>query len=438
MKKKNLWVLLAALIAVWGTAVTVYWDTLVMYVAPQIPLTAAFQQVIDDLDARYQEGPLPIFLQGYDEGGLQTVQLELEDASGAKGALDVQVDLIQNQIFAEGTLPDETGLGELSLYLDRDYAALTSDKLLAGGFYGITYDTFGQDMQNVVGTLETYASYAAWILPRAQIQKLEEGMDTVRSSVREMTELVNSLQGKMSWEIDLPTVPKIDVEALKAAPTALWALRGKVCTKEMEIDGQKLPCYEVVYRVEGETAETLWGLISTEPFPENGMVQLNCVLYQKSLIQIELRAAAFDRQISGKLTLGENAKTDNLALEINAPEVGIISASLRQEGEWRALRLDETAISYQWDPQTGNLALQLPGRKAAAMKLSETEKGFRIESTQLDRLLKLNFLSDYTCTAAVSRGASIQPPEFKKLDQWSIPDFLVLLNGLWGVIKNKL
>lgn len=184
MKKSTLWGILAAVIAVWVVSAAVYWDVLVMYLAPQIAIESAFQTVCDDLEARYQESPLPIFLQGYDENGLQTVRLELLTSDGSKSRLKVQADLKHNQIDMEGALPEKPSLGEVCLYLNKDYAAMTSSTLLAGGFYGITYDTFAQDLQSGVNTLESISSHVTWFLPQGQTQKIQEALDDLRASIK--------------------------------------------------------------------------------------------------------------------------------------------------------------------------------------------------------------------------------------------------------------
>lgn len=64
-------------------------------------------------------------------------------------------------------------------------------------------------------------------------------------------EAVQALQKKMSWEISLPAVPEIDMEQIKAAPLALWALRGRTSIQELTLGDRTLPCYRVAYKLEG-------------------------------------------------------------------------------------------------------------------------------------------------------------------------------------------
>lgn len=435
MKKKTLWGILAAVTALWLVSVAVYWDTILMYVAPQVPIQAAFGQVCDNLEARYQESPVPILLGGYDESGFQTASLELRSTSGAEGKLKVQVDLNHNQIFAEGTLPGETGLGEICLYLNRDHAALTSETLLAGGYYGFRYDAFSQEIQAQIVGLETLMANISYYLPKAMYQEAENGLNILQTSAEKMNEMVDTLQEKMNWEISLPALPQIDMETIKSASVALWALRGKVSAAEAEVNGKNLPCYKVVYTVEGETAELLWKLLSVTPFPEDAQLQVTFYLYQKSLVKVELSALAEGQRVSGALTLGEDCQKDDLSLEVSFPGGKQISAHLRQQD--LITNIQGKTYAYQWNPQTGELSLKLPERNPVALKLSKSGNGFRIETNQIDKLLKLDFFADYRCAAAITKGADIQPPEYKDMDLWSLSDLLILLNGVWNVVKPK-
>lgn len=435
MKKRALWGILAAVTAVWIVSVAVYWDTILMYAAPQIPIQAAFGQVCDDLEARYQESPIPILLGGYDENGLQAVSLELRTPDGGVGTLKVQADLKNNQIFAEGTLPGEAGLGEIGLYLNRDYAALTSETLLAGGYYGFRYDAFSQEIQARVVGLETLMANISYYLPKAMYQEAEAALNTLRTSAEKMNEAVENLQENMSWEISLPSVPELHMEAIRSAPAALWALRGKVSTVEAEVNGKTLPCCKVVYTVEGETAQLLWEQLSEKPFPQDAMLQLTFWLHQKSLVKLELTASAEGERMSGTLILGEDFRKDDLSLNLMAPAGKNISADLRQQD--LTASVNGKHYAYQWDSQTGRMTIKLPERNPVALNLSKSGNGFRVETSQLDKLLKLNYLSGCDGVAVVTKGEDIQPPEYKDMEMWSLKDLLILLNGVWNVIKPK-
>lgn len=413
--KKTLWIILAAVIAVWIAMVAVFWDVLVMYLAPQIPVGTALSSACDALQTRYKESPVPIFLRGYDEGGQTTAHLELRTKTGdvSKGALLVRSDLKKNQIQMDGTLPDETSLGSISIYLDRNFAALSSDKLLRGGYYGITYDTFEQDFRSI--------PLVSLLVPNAQLSQ--------------WTDSVRALQEKMNRGVSLPSVPNIPIDLLKKAPLALWVLRGRVSTENLDVNSQLLPCYKVVYRVDEGTARGIVERVAPGAVPQNAQAQLTCWLHQKSLVQMKLEAAAGEKQISLMVTLGCDAGRDDLAIEAAASAMGQTTVRIRKEGAWDVIDLGDTLISYQWDSKTGDLVLRLPEKEAVSMNLSEAESGFRVESPELGKIVGSRLFDGYNCTAIVTKGAEITTPDFKNLDQWSLEDLGIFLTGIWSVIK---
>lgn len=414
-KKKNLWVVLAAATVIWAAFVWFYRDTLIMYIAPQAALGDAIRSACGELEEYYAESPLPILLNGYHPDGKQAVHMELRPADGAgvTGELQLQTDLKNNQILLEGSLPNQPKLGNISMYLDRDCAALTSSALLRGGYYGLNYETFPQDLRAIP------------LVPFLVSGKL----------IGQWEEEVSALQQKMDFHVNLPEIPKVDLEPLKMAPAALWAMRGRVCAEMIDADGETLPCFKVAYKIEGERARQLWGLASNMPFPSEGAsLYLNCWLYQKDLVKLELNAQMGQKQFSCLLTRSVDGSAHSIDLTTSEKEYAV---STRGEGEWRSdvFQLDGRTYAYQWNRSTGDLVLTLPDRPTISMNLTKAEGGFRVESAQLDGLIPSDLFKGYICTAVVTKGTAIERPEFKNLSQWSLEDLLIFLNGVWTVIK---
>lgn len=63
------------------------------------------------------------------------------------------------------------------------------------------------------------------------------------------------------------------------------------------------------------------------------------------------------------------------------------------------------------------------------MKLTPAPDGFRIQSS---------LWKNYDSTLTVTKGTPIQPPDCKNLDQWSLDDLLIFLNGVWSLIQPKI
>lgn len=413
MFKKRILPILAVLAVILVASAAIYWDAIVMYIAPQIPLKEALDAVFTGLHQRWQESPVPILLRGYDADGLNTSQLELTDpATGAvQGRLEVQSDLEGNQIAFQGTLPNAEKLGSASVYMNREFAALTSDALLQGGYYGITYDSFSQDIRSF--------PLVSLLAPEKLLNQWQEQMD--------------DMQEQMCWELSLPELPEITLEELKTVSLGLWVLRGRVSTQTLDAGGEALTCWLVTYDLTGELAGFLWKAAANAPMPEDGRIRLSFCLYQKSLIRVELEAAAGEQKMAVHLELGPDAYQDDLSLTVAKENTSHTMALNTQQGRDN-ITVDGTTYAYQWDRPTGGLLLLLPDKDPLALKLTAAGDGFRVESDQLWRFVRKNALTNYGCTLTVTKGAEIQPPEYKNLDQWSMEDLMIFLNSVWTLI----
>ena len=137
MKKKK-WLLLL-IPAVLLLAAALFWF---LYLSPRMTLSNAADDALSKLEQRLAESPVPILAKGYDESGRNTTSLALTVSDGVQYDMQVQTDLTSNQILADGTIRIDGKALNLSAYLDKEFAAITSEDLFKGGYYGITYDTF--------------------------------------------------------------------------------------------------------------------------------------------------------------------------------------------------------------------------------------------------------------------------------------------------------
>lgn len=399
--KKRWWILIAAVIL--AVLVSVYWDALVMYALPQIPLRKAVNCAIADLDERYRESPVPLILRGYDEGGLQTVQADLYDSGAPRGTLDVSMDLKENQFLLHGAFPEGSRLRGLDLYLDRNVTAVTSESLLGGGWYGITYETFPEDLRSI--------PLVSLLIP-----------DKLKG---EWEDSVAGLQEKMGRSISLPIIPEIRSEDLQKATMVLWAMRPAVSSE----NGQ----WKLTYKLEGKTAAFLWEKALGTPMPENTGLKLVFYMREDALVRVELDAAVSTQQASIILTMGETPRDAALAMDLVSKEGKPLSLHISPVGEESIIRLDGKQYAYKRNGDT--LALQFPGQEIVTMKLSEAENGFRIQSDDLLRLLKNSPISGFSCDLSIRKGERVVAPDFKNLDQWSLEDLLIFVNGVWTVIR---
>ena len=132
MKKKK-WLLLL-IPAVLLLAAALVWF---LYLSPRMTLSNAADDALSKLEQRLAESPVPILAKWYDESGRNTTSLALTVSDGVQYDMQVQTDLTSNQILADGTIRIDGKALNLSAYLDKVFAAITSEDLFKGGYYGI-------------------------------------------------------------------------------------------------------------------------------------------------------------------------------------------------------------------------------------------------------------------------------------------------------------
>lgn len=413
-KKKRIWIIVLMVLLSLGVAVAFYWDVLVMYAAPQIPIRQALERAFLSLEQRFQESPGAVILGAYDDEGKNTFSVELRDPEGIlpRRTMEIQADLLDPQLLFRGALPDDPRLGNVELFMGPDFFSIRSDALLGGGCYGITYDTFRQDILSI--------PLVKIAMPDALVDQWADSLD--------------QLQKKMDWKVTLPHIPEVSVEDVRTAALGLWILRGRVTTQELMVGSQSLTCWKVRYQLDGKAACSLYEAVTGKSASKDQQIRLVFYLHQRSLVGLEFEASAGRPQLTASAFLGLDPMTDDLSLN-TAGRAGEFHASVTSRQGRKTLRINDFRCDYDWDRQSGDLLLLLPGREPVPMKLKNIQNGFQAESPQLWSLIRNDPQVRDACTIRVTKGAEIQWPQYKNLDQWSLNDLLVLLSGIWGIIK---
>ena len=418
-RHKGRWWILLLVLLVLVLAAGVFWEELGLYIAPQTVLRAALGEAFDGLEQRGQESPIWILAKGYDENGRNTTQVLLDTDDDHLGQIQydllMHTDLIERQIAARGTVATNGNTLRLAAYLNRDYAALTSQDLLQGGYYGITYDTFVEDLRSI--------PLVSLLLPERTIVQWENG--------------VAKLQELMNRSYSYPKIPQITKKEIELSAWSLLALKAEVSRENAVINGESLNCHKLTYSVSGPQAEQILGtLLDTENL-DNSHLTVSFYLSEKALVKAELTGTDGKDHVSYLLTLGRNPEADDFSFGAVKTEHGMTtrfsaSVSTQWEGERRleTICVNDAVFSYEWNERTGDMALALPGRKKAALHLSEMENGFQIITPDFDKLMGWGSGKSGVCTMTIATGAEITAPVYKNLDQWSLEDLLVLLSGV--------
>ncbi len=416
--------ILGALIILLAAAVAafVFWDILTVIFAPKLALSAAVSDGLEKLENRFDDSPLWILAEGVDEEGRNTTQMSLSTTDSLLGTINYDMtifsDWTRNQILAQGTVSPENSDLNLSVYLDREFAAITSAELLQGGWYGITYDTFSEDLQSI--------PLVSLLVPDNTVSQWEED--------------VSALQTFMNQSHKLPELPELSQEDVRALLLGILGLKSSVQRENCNINGQDLACWRISYHAEGKKVENLLSYI-IEGDTSGGELNGVFYLYENTLVKLLLGGRAGEQGITCSLVLGLDASKDPLQFEMvnnNGEDVTNLDAMIQAAGDGNermgSIQLNNSTVSYTWNSDSGDLLLTLPTTGDIRMTLSPAENGFQIITNDLSKILGSDSNTIGECVMTVGKGADIAVPEYKNLDTWSMNDLLVLLGGIGSMI----
>ena len=420
MKKKK-WLLLL-IPAVLLLAAALVWF-LYLSLSPRMTLSNAADDALSMLEQRLGESPVPILAKGYDENGRNTTSLELTVSDGVQYDMQVQTDLTTNQVLADGTIQIDGKALNLSAYLDKEFAAITSEDLLRDGYYGITYDTFSSDVRSF--------PLLSRLIPSATLSKMDSS--------------VEKLQVFMNRTRQIPRLPDVQQEEdVHKLMLGLLVLKSDVHREMLTVDGQSLECLCFDYGATGEQAGTLLGYLMDTGGLSQGDITASFYLHDKTLVAVRCDGRAGENRAALRLELGQDAAQGDVSIAVEKLENGEKSAFSYKIGAREAdgahtetIAFGTQSISYDWKPETGDMVLTLPGKSSISLNLSQAQDGFQIQTKDFAALIGINSQKGFDSTMTVRKGAAITPPDYKNLDEWSLDDLLILLGSIGGLLGFK-
>ena len=416
------WWVFALLIGI--TAVGLIWSAVSAYFTPKAALMAALQDSMADLTCRFQNSPMQILIKGYDTQGQNTVQLDMTSSDKLLGEVSydmlVQTDWKNNLFTASGTIATANQSLNLSACLNKEFAALTSDELLEGGYYGITFETFSQDLRSI--------PLLTFFLPEETLHSWES--------------YVSKLEAWANRSFTIPEIPEVSQEQIKMITLGILALKCDISEAEVILGDETLKCQKLTYSASGSQVADILTQVLNVPSSDEGNVSATFYLLEKSLVKIEFNGTSGENQAFYTLTLGTNAQSDPLSLIVMEKRNGVanqfsVSLSARQaDGDkiQETICIQDTPLTYVWNSANGNTELFLPGKKQISLVLKEMDNGFYMQANDFAQLFDLDSQKSYACTMHVSKGSNIAIPEYKNLDTWSFQDLLTLLSGIGSVL----
>lgn len=435
--KKKWWIIPLVLLCSAAVLLGIFWDSVMVRVAPKAYLTSALTNTAQMLQTRFEGSPLLLLERNLDRNAQYDVQMNLEKSSDLLGQVQydmrVRTDGTEHQFLAEGTVTVKDSSLDLCVYCNEDFAALTSQSLLKGNYYGITFDTFDRDIDSIklLNYLVGQDTIADWKTSVSDLQKLMERDFTV-------------------------SAPEISCEDIQMVVGGILTLKPDVAEEELEIDGQTVRTFRITFLAdEQDLLNAADALTAYRPWLEKmTRLSVNFWIYEKTVIKLSANAYTGDEFYELDLTLDNADSTDNLTVRFSSLEETItISSDMksRDSGYGEALEITklkegvrtEHTLDYLWNETTGDLTMVLDHQQLK-LNLSEQEDGICIQTEDFYLLRNIVLEKDKevtgssNCTMYISRGADVSEPEYKNMDQWSANDLMVIFGSIGSLLGQNL
>lgn len=438
MKKRRYWIpalmILLALAAIFGGAAG-------QKLSAKSRLTSALSQAFSQLETRFRDDPLLVLLETYDPEEKYTAALEAAANQEMLGTITydmtVETNLKAHQLSAKGVAHTQNQEIGLSLYMDPDFIAVSSDELVAGEYYGITYDTFAADLRKIP-LLNLIVS------------------DTVLSR---WDASLQSIRGYISREYPIPQIPQISKGEISKLLLGVAAMPCQLQKTDIVMGGKNLSCTELCYTISGEQVAWVLSRLTGNVYDSGSSFLFSFYLCEDALVRFSVSGMSEETPFRYCVDLNKNPLQDPLILTGSYGASQSLSVTVstqckenRYEEAWDIHTIEggqegDHSFSFDWNSQTGALEFRSSQLSHPLhLNFQKTENGLRIETQDLCSLFGL-LLSEEVPSASrsrvpgsltVSKGSAIETPTYRNLDQWSMQDFLTLLAGAGSLIGIRL
>lgn len=402
-------------------------------------LTSGLGNTFSQLSQRFEGDPILILAECYHPEGKYTADMEMVTNQETLGTITynmrVGVDLSAHQISATGIVKTSKQSMDLSLYLDPQFMAVSSDELAAGEYYGITYDTFSSDLRKIP-------------LLNAIVN------DTVLSR---WDDSVQGIQAQVSRDYPRFQIPEFRQGEIRKLLLAVAAMPCQIQKADILAGEQTISCTELNYSISGEQMARVLSSLTGEKFEKDCTVYFSFYLYEDALVRFNLSGTTGETAFQYCFDLGRNPLENPLTLtgSYGTEKSLSVTVSTQNSGNRYAESWDIRTISsgkeqnhsfaFDWKPENG--ALNFRTQKMSLpinVIFRKTESGLRLETGDLQSLLEPLLDEDWESTDpissvfTISKGSYMETPDYKNLDQWSMQDFLTLLAGVGSLVGIRL
>lgn len=432
--KPRKWKWLAVPMLLIGVILAAYnWDAIVLRVAPKVVLSSSLNRVLVQLEERFRGDPLLILAKALDPESKYTADITLVTENDLLGTvkydMNLQTDGSRHQIQAEGTACAAENVLDLKLYMDDSFMAVASEELVRGNYYGITYNTFSQDIRSI---------------PFLNFLVSDRILTQWERSIRD-------IQSQMGRDYSLPDIPEVSEEDLQTIFLGILALPGEVQQEAIMVpwrEGSFLTCHSIAYQLDGPQIEAvLMDLLGEKA--AGSAIEVVFYLHEKSLVQLKLVCSNGTDQTGVRIDFGKDPSQDMLTVRVLDFQDGVYddyTITVETQNEEDRYRETWTVISgegetankneyhFDWIPSTGEMNLSSGKADPVQMIFTGTEKGFHIYSDNFNDLMQIITKEEkrtpVSCDITVEKGSAVTVPEYRNLDQWSLDDLVILVTGV--------
>lgn len=406
----------------------------------KMELSAAVSAACGELEQRLSGSPLALLRDFAEPNCKFTADAKLQQETAYFGPvaydLTIQTDGGTHRLLAQGTADTGGTPLELAVYLDENFAAVSSEELVQGRFYGIAYDTFREDIRQI--------PFLELLVGDELMEDWDGALQSIRTSI--------------SRDYRIPQVPQIQWDTIKSSLQGLAAMPCKTEAADLPLNGAVYPCQKFSFQVSGPKAADAASFISGTTYSEGTVLSAEFYIYEKKLLKAELCSMAGEDtaqfqmefgvspsasplKFSGSWEAGEEVGAVEISLDTEPLDVGIRDSWVLQKTENGAK--EAAAFSYDWDSDSGYLNLRLKGAEPIAVTLSKTDRGLRVVSKDFAQLMdqitqREGSGQQISCDLVLRTGSQISVPEYKKIDTWSLEDFYALVLGVGSLFGIRL
>lgn len=402
-------------------------------------LTSALSSVFSQLEERFQDDPILLLAECYNPDGKYSADVEMTTNQELLGAiayrLNVDVDLNAHHFRADGIARTSNQSIDLSMYLDPDFLAVTSEELSAGEYYGITYDTFCADFRKI--------PLLNFIVNDTVLARWDDALQRIQSQVRR--------------EYPQPQLPQFHEDELRKLLLGVAAMPCQLQKADILVGEQTLSCTELDYVLSGEQVTGILSQLTGEVFEKDCNAHFSFYLSGDALVRFTLSGTTGETPFRYCFDLNQNPLQDPLVLTGNygtskslSVTVATQSTETRYAESWDIHSISQGkeqdhSFAFDWDIPSGALSFRsCQLADPILLTLRKAEHGLQLETQDLFSLLGLLSHEDRISPSAVpavltiSKGSAIETPDYKNLDQWSMQDFLTLLAGAGSLVGIRL